>query len=228
MEQQLSDKDKRTLEVFSMYLQAYASKVGKFNIMISTDGEVYWDYTYWIGDGTRMTIDTYDAIDELINRIFKENEDTILNNFTSDDRGNVAAIVNCNDRTLTFKAEVTVMDVEHSSQEYTFDDITNKEIKNWLNEMSGVFVSADIHYEGGGDVGYIESDIIFNDDTRDDYPKELENWMYDQLGQYGGWENNEGGQGEFHFNFDKKTIELNHGENYERDEIYEIPLKFTF
>jgi hypothetical protein len=228
MEQQLSDKDKRTLDIFSMYLQAHGSKVGKFNIMISTDGEVYWDYSYWIGDSTRMTIDTYDAIDELINRIFKENEDTILDNFTSDDRGNVVAIVNCNDRTLIFKAEVTVMDVEYSSQEYTFDDITNKEIKNWLNDIAVDFVFGDIHYEGGGDDGYIESDIVFNDDTRDDYPKELKNWMYDQLGQYGGWENNDGGQGDFHFNFDRKIIQLNHGENYERDEIYEIPLKFTF
>ena len=133
MEQQLSDKDRKTLDIFSMYLQSYASKVGKYNIEISTDGDVYWDSPYWMGDNTRMTIDSYDAIDELIKRIFDENEDTMLDNFSSDDRGQVVAIVNCNDRTLKFKADVRVMEVQHSTQEYTFDDITNKTIKEWLN-----------------------------------------------------------------------------------------------
>jgi len=226
--EQLSEKDKKTLNIFSMYLQSYASKVGKYNIEISTDGEVYWDYLYWSGDNTRMTIDSYDAINELIKRIFDENDDTMLGNFSSDDRGKVVVIVNCNDRTLSFKADVTVMDVQYSSREYTFDDITNKTIKEWLNYITGAYVSGNIRYEGSGDSGYIESDIMFNDNTRDDFPNELENWMYDQLGQFGGWEINEGSQGDFHFNFDKKTIELSHGENYEKDEVYEIPLKFTF
>ena len=228
MEQQLSDKDRKTLDIFSMYLQSYASKVGKYNIEISTDGDVYWDSPYWMGDNTTMMIDTYDAIDELIKRIFDENIDTMLDRFSSDDRGDVTAIVNCNDRTLKFKADVRVMEVQHSTQEYTFDDISNKTIKEWLNEMTGAYVSGNINYEGSGDSGYIESDIIFNDNTRGDFPNELENWMYDQLGQFGGWEINEGSQGEFHFNFDNKSIVLNHGENYETDETYEIPLSFEF
>lgn len=226
--EQLSEKDKKTLDIFSMYLQSYASKVGKYNIEISTDGDVYWDYLYWRGDNTTMMIDSYDAIDELIKRIFDENEDTMLDHFSSDDRGQVVAIVNCNDRTLRFKSDVTVMDVQYSSQEYTFDDISNRTIKEWLNEITGAYVSGEIHYEGSGDSGYIESDIYFNNNTRGDYPTELENWMYDQLGQYGGWEINEGSQGDFHFNFDKKTISLSHGENYETDETYEIPLSFEF
>lgn len=228
MKQILSDKDKNTLDIFSLYLQSYGSKIGKYSIDISTDGEVYWDYPYWSGDSTRMSIDSFDAIDELIKRIFDENEDTMLENFGSDDRGSVKAIVNCNDRTLRFKADVLVMDVEHSSQEYSFDEIDDDRIKIWLDEMKRSHVSGEIEYQGGGDSGYIESDIIFNDNSRADYPAAVEDWMYNKLRQFGGWEINEGSQGQFHFNFSQKTIILNHGSNYESESIFKIPLLFEF
>ena len=225
---QLSEKDKKTLDIFSMYLQSYGSKVGKYTIQVSTDGEVYWDWKYWYGDSTRMSIESYDSIDELIERIFNENQDTMLENFSSDDRGNVVAIVNCNDRTLTFKADVYITSTQHHSVDYTFDDISNQEIREWLSDIKEAFVSGDIHYEGSGDSGYIEEDITYNDNTRDNYPNQLENWMYRELEQFGGWEINEGAQGDFHFNFQNGTIHLEHGENYEDQEIHEIPLKFTF
>ena len=228
MEQQLSDKDRKTLDIFSMYLQSYASKVGKYTIEVSTDGDIYWDSPYWMGDNTTMMIDTYDAIDELIKRIFNENEDTMLNNFTSDDRGEVVAIVNCNDRTLSFKDEVRVLDTDYQNQEYTFDDITNKEIRAWLKEAASTYSSGQVDYSGGGDDGYIENYIVFNDGKVVKYPRELANWLSDQLQQFGSWANEDGGQGDFYFNFTEKTIGLSHGQNYYTDDIHEIPLKFTF
>jgi len=224
----LEEKEKKILNTFSMYLQSYGSKVGKIRIEVQTDGDIYWDYMYWQGDGTRMPIESYESIDDLIKKIFDEYEDTMLENFSSDDRGQVVAIINCNDRTLTFKADVYVMDTSYSRSEYTFDDISNENIKEWLSEMEGAYTSGNIHYEGSGDSGYIEEDIVFNDNTRSDYPNQLESWMYNELNQYGGWEINEGSQGDFHFNFDKKTISLSHGENYEDEQTYEIPISFEF
>jgi hypothetical protein len=224
----LEEKEKKILNTFSMYLQSYGSKVGKIRIEVQTDGDIYWDYMYWQGDGTRMPIESYESINDLIKKIFDEYEDTMLENFSSDDRGQVVAIINCNDRTLTFKADVIVMDTSYSGSEYTFDDISNENIKEWLSEMEGAYTSGNIHYEGSGDSGYIEEDIVFSDNTRSSYPNELENWMYRELNQYGGWEINEGSQGDFHFNFDKKTINLSHGENYEDEQTYEIPLSFEF
>jgi hypothetical protein len=224
----LEEKEKKILNTFSMYLQSYGSKVGKIRIEVQTDGDIYWDYMYWQGDGTRMPIESYESINDLIKKIFDEYEDTMLENFSSDDRGQVVAIINCNDRTLTFKADVIVMDTSYSGSEYTFDDISNENIKEWLSEMEGAYTSGNIHYEGSGDSGYIEEDIVFNDNTRSDYPNQLESWMYNELNQYGGWEINEGSQGDFHFNFDKKTISLSHGENYEDEQTYEIPISFEF
>jgi hypothetical protein len=46
----------------------------------------------------------------------------------------------------------------------------------------------------------------------------MEDWCYEQLERYyGGWEINEGSDGEFIFNFHDMTIELNHTYNVEQD-----------
>lgn len=225
---ELSNNDKKTLNTFSMYLQSYGSKVGRYRIEVGTDGDVYWDYSQWSGDGTRMHIESYDKIDDLIGRIFKENEELMLENFSSDDRGGIEVVLNTNNKTLSFVAEVVVYSVQYSSNDYTFDEIDNQNIKNWFSEMENSYTSGTIHYEGSGDSGYIDSVIIFDDDTRSDYSSQLEDWMYRQLSQYGGWEINEGSQGDFHFNFDRKTVKLSHGENYEEEETKEIPLIIEF
>jgi hypothetical protein len=125
-------------------------------------------------------------------------------------------------------AEVSVHRTSYHTSEYTFNDVENQNIKDWFSEMEGAYTSGEIEYNGSGDSGYIESDIIFDDNTRSDFPAQLEDWMYQQLEQYGGWEINEGSQGKFHFNFDKKTINLEHGENYEDEETHHIPLKFEY
>lgn len=224
----LTDKDKKVLSTFSLYLQSFGSKVGRYRIDVSSDNEVYWDYSYWTGDSTRISIESYDAIDELLKRIFHENEDVMLENFDYEDRGGIYAILNTTDKTLSFTADVVVNSTSYHTTDYTFNEITNENIKEWLSEMEGAYVSGTISYEGSGDSGYIESDIIFNDNTRSDYPGQLEDWMYRELEQYGGWEINEGSQGEFHFNFDEKTIRLSHGENYEEEETHGIPIIYKF
>ena len=228
MIKKLSEQDRRTLEVFSMYLQSYGSKVGKFSIEVQTDNEVYWDYSYWGGDSTRISIESYDAIDELLKRIFHENEDTMLENFGGDDRGSVVAIVNCNDRTLTFKADIYVMGVNYTGDNFTPEDFYDDISREWFNDRKGAYVSGTVNYEGSGDSGYVESDIIYNDGTREDIPASLEEWMYGKLSNYGGWEINEGSQGNFHFNFEDNTIVHEHGENYESEETVKIPLAFKF
>lgn len=79
-----------------------------------------------------------------------------------------------------------------------------------------------ISYNGSGDSGYLESN--FNE-TNDGVPTLIEDWCYNQLeNHFGGWEINEGSDGEFVFNFHDMIIELNHTYNVEEnahDTIYE-------
>lgn len=226
---ELNEQDKKILNTFSLYLQSFGSKVGKYNIDVSTDGDVYWDYSYWYGDGTRMSIESYDAIDKLLRKIFDEHEDEILyDNFSSDDRGSITFILNTVNKTLTASANVYEMETEYTSEEYTWEDIHGEEVKNWFLETAKNHHKGTVSYEGSGDSGYIQEDIQFEDGGRESMPEFVNEFLYGKLSYFGGWEINEGSQGNFYFNFDNKTILLEHGSNYESEAVKEIPLEFKF
>ena len=72
-----------------------------------------------------------------------------------------------------------------------------------------------LKYNGGGDSGYIESDF----DNGEPVPSQIEDWCYKELEEnFGGWEINEGSQGEFQFDFNEKTVILQHTYNTMVDE----------
>jgi hypothetical protein len=109
---------------------------------------------------------------------------------------------------------------EGGSEGVEYDDM----IEEW--EEKGVFDDIEIpednylvlKYNGGGDSGYIESH--FDSGARNPYgesvPTEVEEWCYQQLEEnFGGWEINEGSQGEFQFDFNEKTVILSHTYNIE-------------
>ena len=106
---------------------------------------------------------------------------------------------------------------EGDSQGVEYDDM----IEEW--EEKGVFNDIEIpednylvlKYNGGGDSGYLESDF----ESGQPVPTEVENWCYQQLEEnFGGWEINEGSQGEFQFDFNEKTVTLSHTYNTLVDE----------
>jgi hypothetical protein len=110
--------------------------------------------------------------------------------------------------------------IEGGSEGVEYDDM----IEEW--EEKGVFDDIEIpednylvlKYNGGGDSGYIESH--FDSGARNPYgesvPTEVEEWCYQQLEEnFGGWEINEGSQGEFQFDFNEKTVILSHAYNIE-------------
>lgn len=109
-----------------------------------------------------------------------------------------------------------------------WDGQDGKEIfEEW--EKDGVFQDLEIpdngiltlRYNGSGDSGYIESSF---EETSDQVPAAIEDWCYNELeSNYGGWEINEGSDGEFVFNFHNMKIGLYHTYNTEEtksDTIY--------
>jgi hypothetical protein len=103
-----------------------------------------------------------------------------------------------------------------------WEDSEGEEIfEEW--EKDGVFQDLEIpdngiltvKYNGSGDSGYIENNF---DETSDAVPASMEDWCYRELERhFGGWEINEGSDGEFVFNFDNMTITLNHTYNTEEN-----------
>ncbi len=78
-----------------------------------------------------------------------------------------------------------------------------------------------IDYSGGGDSGYLEDS--FN--NADSVPAVVSDFCYNMLeNRFGGWEINEGSQGHFEIDLDKKEITLNHTYNLDetgRDTLLE-------
>ena len=108
-----------------------------------------------------------------------------------------------------------------SSSKYWEDEDGEEIFEEW--EKDGVLDDIEVpnggiltvKYNGSGDSGFIESSF---DENGDGVPTAIEDWCYRQLEyNFGGWEINEGSDGEFIFNFDNMEIELRHTYNTEED-----------
>ena len=79
-----------------------------------------------------------------------------------------------------------------------------------------------LEYNGSGDSAYIESSF---DENGDAVPAGIEDWCYRALeNNFGGWEINEGSDGEFILDFNNSMLTLNHTMNTEEtatDALYE-------
>lgn len=106
------------------------------------------------------------------------------------------------------------------------DDYTKEQFDNWRNDEFTIDIPETgiltLKYNGSGDSGYIESSFEENGDS---LPAEIEDWCYTSLeNNFGGWEINEGSDGEFIFDFNNSIITLNHTMNTEEnstDTLYE-------
>jgi hypothetical protein len=114
------------------------------------------------------------------------------------------------------------------SSSVEWDGEQGKELfEEWQGD--GVFDELDIpdngiltiKYNGGGDSGFIENTF---EEIGDQVPAAIEDWCYNELeDHFGGWEINEGSDGEFVFDFNNMTITLNHTYNIDEttsDTIY--------
>ena len=107
-----------------------------------------------------------------------------------------------------------------SSIEFDSDEDIEK-FKRWEdNEFSEVEIPNDgiftVPYNGGGDTGYMEDRFDQNGGA---VPAGIEDWCYTQLStNFGGWENNEGSDGQFIFDFNNKIVTLDHTDNIESND----------
>lgn len=76
-------------------------------------------------------------------------------------------------------------------------------------------------YNGGGDSGYVDGEM-YVDGERENAPAFLEDMCYNALSNFGGWEINEGSQGNIVFNLVDKTITVNHTWNTEENHSFKL------
>lgn len=224
----LSDEDVKTLQTFSLYIQSYGSKVARTSIEVSTDGDVYYDIYGWNGDGSRITIPSYEAMDELIEKIIRE-ENFVEKYFDYDDRGNITPIINANDKTLTFSSDIYITQGDPVGGTFDSDDIPNF-VLTWMREMreNEGYKYGSINYQGSGDDGYLESDMSVNGETVTGYPNNINDWLVERITDFGDWYNNEGGQGVVHIGFINEEINIEGEINYETEDTQKLDYYASF
>ena len=111
--------------------------------------------------------------------------------------------------------EYNYYDTNYTTSEKKFENISDS-AKEEIDEFCSANKMFKVSFQGSGDSGYIDSDGVNEDGERFDLPGGLEDVFYDMLSNYGGWEINEGSQGDFTVNCNQKVIILEYGENYEQ------------
>jgi len=108
-----------------------------------------------------------------------------------------------------------------SSVSYSEEDDDNRhddlvgDILQTVRDVSEGLDIMELRYNGSGDSGYIEGTF----ENGEEVPADVEDFCYDKLSRnFGGWENNEGGEGYFIFNFNDDTATLYHTENIEQND----------
>ena len=121
-------------------------------------------------------------------------------------------------------------DTEGSGTYYDKDDYeedesmydTFIEVGKFLDEIKAT--SATVGYSGGGDSGAVDNNYE-SENGSGMIPTNIENICYDLLEEYGGWEINEGSQGNIVFT--KNEIEVNHEWNTQEDYNEQIDIVIT-
>ena len=213
----LTPEEKKYLGRVSRYLASMGMKYGDINFEMEPDDEEisYSEY----GFPTHFDNNYYAEIPDGLIPILKKIIDYV------DDDGLYSNLPDGSDIDYQ-RFEITISGVKkeialtHIYSYYSEGDSTGIEYDDMIEEWEekGIFEDIEIpedgymvlKYNGGGDSGYIESDF----DNGERSPDEIEEWCYKQLEEnFGGWEINEGSQGEFQFDFNEKTVILSHTYN---------------
>jgi len=98
------------------------------------------------------------------------------------------------------------------------DDSVNDVLKE-IDELDDTLPLMELRYNGGGDSGYIEG--IFENGIS--VPAGVEDYCYRVLEHmHGGWEINEGSQGTFYFDLEKREVTLEHQYNTEENSNFTL------
>ena len=232
-QQVLTPEDKKYLRGVSNYLRSYGMIDGSIEIDIDNgydfdSSDIDWKSMTHFSNNYRAEVP--EGLISILEKIMKYIDEESLFKMPEDD---------------DISYERVDFDIDTERQEisvnhwWSFYDTGDSNSVEWEGEQGkeifeewqedGVFDELEIpnngiltvKYNGGGDSGFIENTF---EEIGDQVPATIEDWCYNELeDHFGGWEINEGSDGEFVFDFNNMTITLNHSYNIEEttsDTIY--------
>ena len=230
MKKLLTQEDKQYLRRVCNYLGSLGMKLGEIEFDLDSDdsgldyNHIDWDYITHFSNNYRADIPS--GLIPILQKIMKYQSDEDLFSDEVEDIDSMSwqkfeLSINCGNKDISL-IHYWSWYGRGDGESYTWDQEEGKEIfEEWEN--NGVLSDIEVpqggvltlRYNGGGDSGYIESSF---EETGDAVPDAIENWCYTELERlHGGWEINEGSDGEFIFDFDNMVITLYHTYNTEEN-----------
>ena len=228
---QLTPEELKTLQVFAYYCRSYGADRVYTTYYLSACSRD-WHDDNWSSYQLRTSIEGYDKIDELIEKLV--DDESITDEFTEcDGSQRIEVEIDCIERILIIHAHQTVYGSEPHGSDYSLEDIESSYGEEALKAVEELFerldgANATVDFSGGGDDGYIEDDMMIGGE-RYDIPKPIEELLYSMLnGNHPGWENNEGAQGSWEFDSSDKTIIFDFNFNTEEEESVDLDYEIRF
>lgn len=222
MEKILTPEEKKYLGKVSRYLNSLGMNYGDINFEMESDDDSISISDKEIRSNTHFSNNYTAEIPDGMHPILRK----ILSSVSVLDLDEVP-----NDAHVDFQGIEVIINVKEQSisvvHYYTWTSGDDTQALEWDGKLfdeleeDGLFEDIEvpangeliIPYNGGGDSGYIESNF---EGTTQQIPQQLEEWCYDRLEEnFGGWEINEGSQGNFTIDFHDRTVRLTHTSNSE-------------
>ena len=234
MNELLTPEEKKYLERVSRYLQSMGEKQVEIRIEANE-----WDNKTEISDIEWEDITHFDwnssleipsGFVEILQKIFNYIDESNRYSFPDIDGLNYHDFlidINAADKSITV-SQIYGYYAAGDENEIEFEGEESK-MEEWKDQLetNGAEIPRDgvltARYSGGGDDGSMDGGF---EEINQQLPADIEDFCYDQLSRnFSGWENNEGGDGSFMFNFNDGTITLYHNGNIEESEsdtLFEI------
>ena len=225
MNEIITTEDKKYLERISRYVQSLGQKDVEIRIEANewdnkTEiSDIEWETITHFNWDTRLDIPS--GFIEILQKIFNHLESSGEYSFPDIEGLNYHDFLidfDTSNRELTIKQFYGYYDVGGESEvEFEGDEVDMDSFRKELNPNDipndGVLT---VRYNGGGDDGSIDGQF---DEISESVPSLMEDFCYDKLSRnFGGWENNEGGEGYFIFDFNNNSVTLYHTENVEEND----------
>jgi hypothetical protein len=227
MEELLTTEEKKYIERVGRYVQSMGKK--QVSIFIEANdydskseiSDIEWELVTEFEYDRNLEIPSRFIV--ILQKIFNYIEQSGKYEYPNDIDG-----INQNEFSIDLNTNTRELTVRHHYNYYSEDEGHYLEfeepelMEEWKDqiEMNGGEIPSNgilnARYSGGGDDGSMDGGF---DEINQQLPGSMEDFCYNQLSSdFGGWENNEGGQGSFEFNFNEGTIILNHFGNIEQNE----------
>lgn len=218
----ITEKELKTLKLFSYYIRSHGIKQGSVDIALQNCEIDYIDNFY---DKYGSRAELYDAIEEVLTNIIENNK---IYDYLSDcdNYGTISVNIDCVERTLELEVFESVMGYNEMFDVVNFDELDDF-VKGSLNDLISQIPDDyfEVIFHGSGDSGEIETSTTNGYNVDGNILDFLYKWLESF---YGGWEINEGSQGNFIFDVEKQIITLNFNENTEETISRDIDFQIKF